>query len=49
MDKLEDSFDGSFSDNIRSAAYKSQLGNKKHKLVINVACTLLAMQKPNTL
>ena len=48
MDKQEESFDGSFSDNIRSAAYKNQFSTKKHKMVINVAGTLQLTQKPST-
>jgi hypothetical protein len=47
MDREEDSFDGSFPDNIRSPAYKAQWGNKKHKLVINVSGTPLLIQTPN--
>lgn len=37
MQKLEDSFDGSFQENIRSAAYKTQFSSKKHKMIINVS------------
>jgi tubulin polyglutamylase TTLL6/13 len=37
MEKQEESFDGSFTDNIRSPGYKAQWANKKHKLVINVS------------
>lgn len=48
MDKLEESFDGSFSDNIRSAAYKNQFTSKKHKMVINVACIPTLTQKLST-
>jgi hypothetical protein len=48
MQKLEDSFDGTFSDNIRSAAYKNQFGTKKHKMIINVSGKGFPMQKRNT-
>ena len=37
MQKTEESFDGTFTDNIRSATYKNQYANKKHKMIINVA------------
>lgn len=37
MQKLEDSFDGTFTDNIRSSSYKNQFNNKKNKMVINVS------------
>ncbi len=37
MQKIDESFDGTFTDNIKSNAYKSQFTNKKHKVVINVS------------
>lgn len=37
MQKLEDSFDGTFQENIRGAAYKNQFSSKKHKMIINVS------------
>jgi hypothetical protein len=38
MQKLEDSFDGTFNENIRSNTYKAQNANKKNKVIINVNC-----------
>lgn len=37
MQKLEESFDGTFTDNIKSNAYKAQYANKKNTIVINVS------------
>ena len=48
MDKQEDSFDGTFQDNIRSPAYKAQMGTKKNKLVINVSGIFEVMQIHST-
>lgn len=42
MDKLEESFDGTFTENIRSQAYKSQASSRKNRLVVNVAGTYIA-------
>ena len=36
MQKTEDSFDGTFHENIRSAVYKNQFSTKKNKIIINV-------------
>lgn len=49
MQKIDDSFDGTFTDNIKSNAYKSQFTNKKHKIVINVSgiAFSLSFQKHN--
>ena len=47
MEKLEDSFDGTFSDNIRTPAYKNQFTTKKHKMVINVCGIAILIQTPN--
>lgn len=47
MDKLQDSFDGTFSDNIRAPAYKNQFTTKKHKMVINVSGILILIQTHN--
>jgi hypothetical protein len=44
---LEESFDGTFADNIKSTNYKSQFATKKHKIVINVSGTVYFIQKPN--
>lgn len=38
MQKIDDSFDGTFNENIRSNTYKTQNATKKNKLVINVNC-----------
>ena len=46
MQKLEESFDGTFTDNIRSGAYKSQSNTKKHKMVVNVSGNSLPLQRP---
>ena len=43
MQKQEESFDGTFTDNIRSAAYKNQFNNKKNKIAINVSGTCSSM------
>lgn len=48
MDKQEDSFDGTFQDNIRSPAYKAQMASKKNKVIINVSGTCEAMQTRST-
>ena len=48
MDKQENSFDGTFQDNIRSPAYKAQMGGKKNKLVINVSGIFEVMQIHST-
>lgn len=34
---MDDSFDGTFTDNIKSNAYKAQFTNKKGKVIINVS------------
>lgn len=39
MEQLEDSFDGTFPDNIRSPAYKATHNPKKNRIVLNVAGT----------
>lgn len=36
MNKLDESFDGTFTDNIKSNAYKAQFANKKNTVNINV-------------
>lgn len=48
MERQEDSFDGSFPDNIRSPAYKAQWANKKNKLVINVSGIIALIQTRST-
>ena len=47
MNKQDDSFDGTFTDNIRSATYKNQFTSKKHKMIINVSCTHSVTKKLN--
>lgn len=37
MQKLDESFDGTFTDNIRSNAYKAQFANRRNTVVINVS------------
>lgn len=37
MQKIDESFDGTFSENIKSNAYKSQFSNKKNSIVVNVS------------
>lgn len=37
MQKIDESFDGTFTENIKSNAYKSQFANKKNNIVINVS------------
>lgn len=34
---MDDSFDGTFNDNIKSNAYKSQFSNKRNAIIINVS------------
>lgn len=36
MNKLDESFDGTFTDNIKSNVYKAQFANKKNTININV-------------
>lgn len=49
MQKIDDSFDGTFTDNIKSNAYKTQFANKRNTIVINVSGNSLLTQKPNML
>ena len=48
MERQEDSFDGTFTDNIRSPAYKAHWASKKNKLVINVSGKASSMQTRST-
>lgn len=47
MQKIDDSFDGTFTDNIKSNAYKSQFANKRNTIVINVSGNNIFIQKLN--
>jgi hypothetical protein len=50
MQKIDDSFDGTFTENIKSNAYKSQFANKKNTIVVNVSgMPFFLSQKLNTL
>ena len=48
MQKVEDSFDGTFQENIRSAIYKNQFSTKKNKMIINVNGILSTIKKLST-
>ena len=47
MEQVEDSFDGTFGDNIRSPAYKATHNPKKNKIVINVGGNYPERQIPS--
>jgi len=40
MQKIDESFDGTFTENIKSNAYKAQFNNKKNIIIINVSCNI---------
>lgn len=48
MDQQEDSFDGTFTDNIKSPAYKNQFSSKKGRVVMNVSGKAWATQRRST-
>lgn len=43
MQKIDDSFDGTFTDNIKSNSYKAQFANKKNTVNINVVCIIILL------
>jgi hypothetical protein len=40
MQKIDESFDGTFTENVKSNAYKAQFNNKKNTIIINVSCNI---------